>query len=73
MLFPRILKLVECPAYGCPERAKTPGRLREYFMYQHWKSKVAIMQEGQEPLPRCYQRKMHIPEAKIFKNRQTDK
>ena len=30
---PRILKLVECPVEGCPERAKNPGILVEHFMY----------------------------------------
>ena len=42
-------------------------------MYQHWTLKVAIMQEGLEPLPRCDQFRMHIPEANIFTHRQTDK
>ena len=29
---PRILKLMECPVEGCPERAKTPGILMYHFM-----------------------------------------
>ena len=53
--FPWILKLLECPVDGCPERPNSPGGLMEHFMYQHWKSKVAILQEGMEPLPRCAQ------------------
>ena len=32
------------PRKGCPERLNTLGILRDNFMYQHWKSKVAIMQ-----------------------------
>ena len=42
--FPLIIKWVECPVEGCPEREKTPGILKENFMYRHWKSKVAILQ-----------------------------
>ena len=53
--------------------ANTLGRLRENLMYQHWKLKVYIMQEGPEPLPRCEKCGMHMPEARIFKHRQTDK
>ena len=37
LLFLRILKSVECLVEGCPERGKTPGRLRDNFMYLHWK------------------------------------
>ena len=55
VLFPRIQKSVECPVEGCPAKEKTPGRLREHFMFRHCKSKVAILQEGPEPLPRCDQ------------------
>ena len=43
VLLPQILKSVECLVKGYPERAKTPGILREHFMYQNWKSRVAIM------------------------------
>ena len=41
--FPRILKLVDCPVEGCLASTKTPGRLREHFIYRHWNSKVAIL------------------------------
>ena len=58
---------------GCPARTKTLGRLRENFMFQHKKSKVAILQEGPEPLPRCDQCGMHMPEVRIFKHRKFDK
>ena len=71
--FPRILKLVECPLEGFLERAKTPGILGEHFMYGHCKSKVAIMQEVPELLPRCDKFGMHMPAAMIFKHRQSDK
>ena len=58
--FPRILKSVECPVESFPARAKTPGRLREHFIYQHWKSKVSITQEGPEPLLWCDQCGIHM-------------
>ena len=71
--FQQILKSVDCPVEGCPARAKTPGRLRKHFMYRHWKSKVSIMQEGPEQLPRCDQCGMHMPTARIFKHGQSNK
>ena len=37
VLFPRILKSVECLVEGCPERSNTPGRMRGHLMYPHWK------------------------------------
>ena len=46
VLFPRILKSVECPVEGCPERANTPGILRDNFMYRHRKSKMDINAGG---------------------------
>ena len=42
-------------------------------MYQHWKLRVDIVQEGLEPLLRCDQFRMHMPAASIFKHRQMDK
>ena len=73
MSFLRILKSVECPVEVCPARAKTLGRLRENFMYRHWKSKVDIIKEGPEPLPQCDQCGMHMTAAIILKHRQSDK
>ena len=58
---------------GCPAKAKPLGRLREIFMFCNWKSKVAILQEGPEPLPRCDKCGMQIQEAKLFKHCQSDK
>ena len=48
--FLRILKLVECLVEGCLVKTNNPGRLRDHFMYQHWKSKVVILQKRPEPL-----------------------
>ena len=71
--FPRIIKSVDCPVEGCPAKAKTLGRLREHFMFRHWKFKVTILQEGPEPLPRCDQCGMHMQAARLFKHWQSDK
>ena len=64
-----VMKSVVCPLYGYPAREKNPGRLRENFMYRHWKSKVNILQEGKEPLPGCDNCGMHIPAAKLIIHR----
>ena len=58
---------------GCPSKENTPGRPRENFMLCHWKSKVAILQEGPELLPRCDQCGMHMQASRIFKHRHLDK
>ena len=69
VLFPRILKLVECLVEGCTARANVPGILSGDFMYRQWKSKVAIIQEGPEPLPQCDQCGMNMPAVNIFNHR----
>ena len=38
------LKLVAFLVYRCPERAHNLVRLRDHFIYRHWKSKIAILQ-----------------------------
>ena len=70
MSLPQIIKSVECPAEGCLATEKPLGRLRENSMLRHWKSKVAILQEGPEPLPWCDQCGMHMMVDKIFKHSQ---
>ena len=52
--FPRVLQTVKCPVPGCTLVAHSAGRLRENFMYHHFSSKVAAVQEGVEPLT-CYE------------------
>ena len=54
-------------------RGNPPGRLREHFMYCHWKAKVEIIQVGTKPLPRCDQCSMHMPVARILRHRYMDK
>ena len=58
---------------GCPARGKPPERLREHFMFRNWKLKVAILQEGTEPLPQCEQWGMHMQAGILFKHIQSDK
>ena len=45
MSFPRVLQEVKCPVSKCPVIVHSAGRLREYFMYRHFGSKVAVVQD----------------------------
>ena len=38
---------------GFLEVSHVAGRLREHFMYRHFRSKVAVVKEEEEPLPHC--------------------
>ena len=49
--FPKVLQEVRCPVPGCPEVAHSAGRLHEHFMFCHFISKVAVVQERKEPIP----------------------
>ena len=51
--FTSILKSVECPVSGCQEMYHSVGRMRENFMYRHFRSKVAVLQEGSDPPTWC--------------------
>ena len=42
-------------------------------MFWHWKSKVAIFQEGPEPLPQCDQYAMHMQATRLFEHKKSDK
>ena len=66
------LKSVDCPVEGCPARENKPGRLRGQFMNIHCNLKVEILQEVPEPLPRCDQCGMHMPEDRLFIHRRSD-
>ena len=66
--FPQVLKSVACPVVGCLKKVNNPGKLREHFMYCKWKSKVAIIQEGPEPLPKCDHCGMHMPADRPIKH-----
>ena len=51
--------------------AHSAGRLRENFMYPHFKSKVAVFQGGTEPLPRRDLCGMHMPAGRLIRHRKT--
>ena len=51
--------------------AHSEGRLRENFMYHHFRSKVAMVQEVEDPLPRCDLCVIHITAGRIIRHRRT--
>ena len=67
--YSRVLKLVVYTEDGCLSRENNPGRLREHFIYRHWKSKLVIIQEGPEPFPRFHHCGMHMPAVRLMKRR----
>ena len=67
--FPKVLQEVICPVPGFPVVAHSAGRLREHFMFCHFISKVAVVQEGKEPLPFCDMCRMHMPEGRLIRHR----
>ena len=71
MSFPRIFQLVRCPVPGCSTIAHSAGRLLEHFMFRHFWSQIAVVQEGREPLPRCDMCIMHMPTGQLLKHRRT--
>ena len=67
--FPWVLQEVICPVSGCLAVEHSAGRLRDHFMYHHLRSKVEVVQEGKEPLPRCDSCGMHMPEGRLTRHR----
>ena len=55
----------------CPEIAHSTGQIREHFMYIYFRSKVAGLQEGREPLPRYNMCRTHMPERRLIKHQIT--
>ena len=68
---PGVLQEVKCPVPGCLSVAHSAGRLHEHFMYQHFISKVAVVQEGTEPLTHCDLCGINLPEGWIIRHRRT--
>ena len=56
-----------------PGKGETPRRLCEHFVYCHWKYRVAIIQEGPNPLPRFDRCGMHMQVDRLFKYKNTAK
>ena len=69
--FPRLLQEVKCPVPGCPVEVHSAGRLREHFMYRHFRSKVVVVQYMTKLLTRCALRVMHMPAWRIIRHRRT--
>ena len=45
---PKVLKTLRCLVIGCPAVAYSAGCLRGNFIYIHFLSRVAVLQEGKE-------------------------
>ena len=45
---PKVLKMARCLVIGCPAVAHCAGCLRGNFIYIHFLSRVAVLQEGKE-------------------------
>ena len=69
--FPKVLQEVRCPVPGFPVVAHITVRLREHFMFCHFRSQMAVFQEGKELLPCCDLCVMHIPEGGVIRHRKT--
>ena len=44
------------------------GRLREHLMSIHFRSRIAVFQEGKGPLPCCNVCGIHIPEGRLIRH-----
>ena len=66
--FPWVLKTVVCQVTGCPTVAHSTGRLGENFMYINFFLRIAVVQEGREPLPLCNLCGMHMPVGCLIKH-----
>ena len=69
--FPKVLQEVRCTVPGCPVVAHSAGKLREHFMFCHFRSKVSIVQEGKELLPRCDMCGMNMPTGRLIRHMRT--
>ena len=70
---PQIVQSVRFPAPVCPAKAHSAGRLQEYFMLRTFWSQIAVVQEGNEPLPHCDMCGMHMPVGRLVKHCQTSR
>ena len=43
--FPRVMKMLKCLVPGCPAVEHSADRLCDHFIYQHFRSRVAVVQE----------------------------
>ena len=54
-----------------PTVAHSVGRLQENFMFRHFWSQIAVVQEVNEPLPCCGLFGINMSEGRIIKNLRT--
>ena len=66
--FPWVLNKARLPVTGCTAVAHSVCWLRENFMYRHFFSWIAVVQEGKKMLPRCDLYGMHMPEGRLIKH-----
>ena len=69
--FPREIQEVKCTVPGFPAVAHSARKLRKHFMYHHFRYKVAVVQEGTEPLPPYDFCGMRIPSGRIISHSNT--
>ena len=67
----KVLQEVKCPVPGCLEVVYSTGALRGHFMYHHFISKVAVVQEGTDMMPRCDLYELHMPAGRLITPRRT--
>ena len=53
---------------GCLAVAHSAGRMRENFMYRHFFARIAVVQEGREPMTRCDLCGMYMPAGRLLKH-----
>ena len=62
---------MKCTVPGCLEVVHSAVRLQKHFMYRHFISTVAVVQEEKEPLLRCDSCGMHMPVGWFISHRRT--
>ena len=63
----RVLNMVRCPVMGCLSVEHSAGCMREHVMYRNFFARIAVVQEGMDPLPRCDLCGMHMLARRLLK------
>ena len=69
--FLKVILEAICPLPGCPEVTHSIGRLCKHFMFHHFRSKLAVLQEGKELLPCCELWGIHIRTGRLIRHMET--
>ena len=67
--FPRVVQEVKFLVLEFPVMALRAGRLREQFIYLHFRYKMAVVQEGTDPLLLCDLGGIHVPTGRLIRHR----